>query len=163
MPYLASDIRALFEGNAWHGPSWSDVVKDLNADWAGRRVIPGVHTIYELVHHTGAWAGEVARRLGGAQPQMPPEGDFPATGTPVTNKSWEAAVANLMHANDRLLTAIVAFDDARLDQHIGATRDAPLGTGVSYRTMIAGALAHTAYHAGQAMMLRRALEQQDSA
>jgi hypothetical protein len=158
MPYLSADIRTLIHGDAWHGPSWTDVLEHLNVQQATRRVIPGVHNIFELVHHTGAWAGEVARRLGGAQPGMPPEGDFPAPDTDVSPSTWEAAVAALVANHDTLLAALENFDESKLDERVGAERDAPTGTGVTYRTMIAGALAHTAYHAGQAMMLRRAIE-----
>ncbi|MGQ0643253.1 MAG: DinB family protein [Gemmatimonadaceae bacterium] len=158
MAYLVSDIRTLIAGDAWHGPSWSEVLNGINAQQAVLRVLPTVHTIYDLVHHTAAWAGEVGRRLRGKPPSVPTEGDWPPSNTRVDDAEWRRVVAGLYAAHDELFAAIEDFDPNRLDERIGTDRDAPLGSGVSYRATIAGVLAHTAYHAGQAMMLRRAIE-----
>ncbi len=159
MAYLIADIRSVVAGDAWHGPSWSVVLDGLDAEQATRRILPPAHTIYELVHHTGAWAGEVGRRLRGHAPSMPPEGDYPPATTNVSDAEWRRVVARLNEAHEELIAGIERFDETRLDERIGTTRDAPLGSGVTYRATIAGLLAHTAYHAGQAMMLRRAIEQ----
>ena len=158
MAYLVSDIRSIVAGDAWHGPSWKDILHGIDANQAVRRVLPGAHTIYDLVHHTAAWAGEVARRLGGKSPSLPAEGDWPRLDSPVSEAEWQRVVMRLHSAHDELIAAIERFDPDRLDERIGTDRDAPLGSGVSYRATIAGVLAHTAYHAGQAMMLRRAIE-----
>jgi hypothetical protein len=158
MTYLVSDIRSVVAGDAWHGPSWRDVLSGVTAQQATQRVVPGVHNIYELVHHTAAWAGEVTRRFGGGRPRMPEEGDYPPNDAVVDDEAWQRAVQRLYDAHDNLVAAIERFDPNRLDERIGSDRDAPLGSGVSYRATIAGLLAHTAYHAGQAMLLRRAIE-----
>jgi len=159
MAYLVADIRSIVDGDAWHGPSWRVVLDGVDAERATRRILPTVHTIYELVHHTAAWAGEVARRFRGNAPSQPAEGDFPPTTSGVSEAEWRRVVARLNEAHQELVAGIEQFDEARLDERIGTTRDAPLGSGVTYRATIAGVLAHTAYHAGQAMMLRRAMEQ----
>lgn len=158
MSYLVSEIRSVVAGDAWHGPSWRDVLAGLNAQQAAQRIVPTAHTIYELVHHTAAWAGEVARRFGGGAPRMPQEGDYPPNDVVIDEAAWQRAITRLSDAHDELAVAIERFDAQRLDERIGTDRDAPLGSGVSYRATIAGLLAHTAYHAGQAMLLRRAIE-----
>ena len=160
--YLVSDIRTLLAGDAWHGPAWTEVLQGIDAQLATRRVLPSVHTIHELVHHTAAWASEVAKRLGGKTPSMPDEGDWPQANARIDEREWQLVVERLTSAHDELLAAVERFDDARLDERIGTTRDAPLGSGVTYRATIAGLLAHTAYHAGQAMLLRRAIESKGS-
>lgn len=158
MAYLVSDIRSVVSGDAWHGPSWRDVLAGISAQQASLHVVPNAHSIYDLVHHTAAWAAEVARCLRGATAGMPPEGDYPPNDATVDETAWHGAVARLYRAHEDLVSAIERFDSARLDERVGTDRDAPLGSGVTYRATIAGLLAHTAYHAGQAMMLRRALE-----
>jgi uncharacterized damage-inducible protein DinB len=155
MTYLASDIRTLIAGDAWHGPAWSEILRGVDAQQAARHVLPGVHSIYELAHHTAAWAGEVCQRLGGKAPSLPAEGDWPSSEQGVDAAEWRRVADRVTTAHDALLAAIDRFDPARLDDRIGVTRDAPLGSGVTYRAMIAGIFAHTAYHAGQAMLLRR--------
>jgi hypothetical protein len=158
MAYLVPDIRSIVAGDAWHGPAWREILDGIDAAQATRHVLPAVHSIYELVHHTAAWAGEVAQRLGGKPPSMPAEGDYPPSGKSIGDAEWRRAVARLNEAHDGLIAAIEGFDPNRLDERIGTDRDAPVGSGVSYRATIAGLLAHSAYHAGQAMMLRRAIE-----
>jgi uncharacterized damage-inducible protein DinB len=158
MSYLVSDIRSIVSGDAWHGPAWQDVLAGVDARQAARRVLPGAHTIYELVHHTAAWAGEVARRLAGGTAAMPREGDWPPNDLAVDDAEWQRVIRRLGTAHEELLAAIERFDAKRLDERVGTERDAPLGSGVSYRATIAGLLAHTAYHAGQAMLLRRTIE-----
>lgn len=159
MAYLVSDLRTIVAGDAWHGPSWREALDGITPHQATARIVPHVHTIYELVHHTAAWAAEVARRLGGAAPRMPVEGDYPPNDSVVDAAAWQQVVARLNQAHEDLVGAIERFDQDRLDERLGTDRDAPLGSGVTYRAMIAGLLAHTAYHAGQAMLLRRAQEQ----
>jgi hypothetical protein len=46
--------------------------------------------------------------------------------------------------------------EAGLDEPVGMTRDAPLGTGFSYYVMLHGLAQHDAYHTGQIMLLKRA-------
>ena len=158
MAYLTADIRSVVAGEAWHGPSWRDVLSGISAQQASQRIVPGAHTIYELVHHTAAWAGEVARRLNGAPPGTPLEGDFPPNDIVVDDAAWERAVSRLNEAHEELRAAVKRFDPNRLEERIGGERDAALGSGLTYRATIAGLFAHTAYHAGQAMLLRRAIE-----
>jgi hypothetical protein len=61
----------------------------------------------------------------------------------------------LFSSHEDLLLALRRFPAPRLAERVGGTRDAPLGTGVSYREMILGALQHDAYHSGQIALLRK--------
>lgn len=158
MGYLTSDLRSIVSGDAWHGPSWRDVLTGVDARQAALRVLPSAHTIYELVHHTAAWAGEVARRLDGAKASEPAEGDYPPATATVDDAAWQDVRERLESAHEAVIAAIERLDPARLSERVGGDRDAPLGSGVSYRATIAGLLAHSAYHAGQAMQLLRAIE-----
>jgi hypothetical protein len=157
MSYLVNDIRAVVSGNAWHGPAWEDVLDGLTARQAAQSVLPGTHSIYELVHHTAAWAAEVARRLDGAQPGMPREGDWPQPARNIADGEWQRVREQLVAAHNKLFDAIERFDVTRLDEVCGTESSAPIGSGQTYRSMLAGLLAHTAYHAGQAMLLRRGI------
>lgn len=159
MSYLVADIHAVVTGNAWHGPAWEDVLDGIDARQATRRVLPGTHSMYDLVHHTAAWAAEVARRLDGATPAMPSEGDWPEPREQVDEREWQRVREQLVTSHNKLFDAIERFDVTRLDEVSGTATSAALGSGQTYRSMLAGLLAHTAYHAGQAMLLRRAMEQ----
>lgn len=154
--FIIDQLRRLHEGDAWHGPSLQEALAGVTAGMAVARLVPNAHNIAELVHHVAGWAGEVTARLGGRIPQLPDEGDWPTPVDVLDDEEWRALRARLDDAHHRLVDAIHAFDPARLDERMG-TADAPLGTGVSFEGMLHGVVQHDAYHAGQIVLLKRAL------
>jgi len=153
----AEMVRRSFDGDAWHGPSLADALAGVSVELAWRRPGPNVHTIAELVLHVAGWAGEVARRLEGGQPAEPLEGDWPEPGTP-DEWVWHGILNRLQQARTHVLAAIERLTPDRLSAMVGATRDAPLGTGVTCAEIIDGLAQHNAYHGGQIMLIRKLLE-----
>jgi hypothetical protein len=150
---LSSLFREAISGQPWHGPSLAAVLEGVDAAMASARPIDSAHSIGEIVLHLTGWTREVARRLDGGTPAPPAGGDWPA----LDEVEWTTARADLFSAHEDLLSALARFPDSRLDDVIGGERDAPLGTGVSYRDMILGALQHDAYHGAQIALVRKAL------
>ncbi len=155
-PFLADQVRLAHSGPAWHGSALAENLEGLTAVQAATRPIPGAHSIWEIVLHMTAWTSEVRRRLGGAVPAAPAEGDWPDVG-PVSEKAWREAVAALRAAHEALAQAVLDFPANRWQDRVGGERDAPLGTGVSFAAMVSGLLQHDGYHGGQVGLLRRAL------
>ena len=131
-----------------YGLTWSGVDPD---------VIYGVgaHSIWALVLHMTAWHGEVRRRLAGATPAMPAEGDWPEP-PPASPEAWRHAVQALSSSLEEVCEAIAALSEADLDRRIG-TLERPLGTGVTLREMLVGLLQHDTYHSGQIALLKKAI------
>lgn len=152
----ADAVRRSFDGDAWHGPALAEILEEISVDDAWRRPADGVHTIAELVLHIAAWSNEVARRLEGAQPAEPLEGDWPEPGA-ADEWVWHGILNRLQQARTHVLSAIEGLPAERLSAMIGATRDAPLGTGVSHAAMIDGLAQHNAYHGGQIVVIRKML------
>ena len=136
---IADDIRRAYDGNPWHGLSVTAILEGVTAAEAAARPIPDAHTIWELVLHMAAWAGEVTRRLGGAAPSEPAEGDWPAMPAEPSDGAWAEAKARLGEAHADLTAAVVA-----IEQISGA--DAHAANGL---------LQHDAYHSGQVSLLRK--------
>ena len=153
---LAEQVGAAFSGPAWHGASLDENLKGLTPEQAAARPVAEAHSIWELVLHLTAWTGEVTRRLGGAAPAAPAEGDWPAVG-PVSPRAWTEALTRLRSAHEALAEAVRRYPPERWADRVGGERDAPLGTGVSYAEMVQGLLQHDAYHGGQIGLLRKAL------
>lgn len=149
---MAHLIREAISGQPWHGPSLAAVSEGLDADIAAARPIEAAHSIWEIVLHLTGWTREVVRRLEGGKPGQPATGDWPET----HGASWNDARDDLFSAHDELLAALTRFPESRLSDIVGGVRDAPLGTGVTYRDMILGALQHDAYHGAQIALLRKA-------
>ena len=155
---LAGELRRIYEGEAWHGPSVSEALAGVSAGQAARRSLPGAHSIFELTHHLAAWTGEVTRRLRGGSPSEPEDGDFPERDAAVDEAKWESTKSRLAARNAELVSAIRAFDAARLDVVVGGTDGGYAPPGATYRAMLHGLVSHDAYHAGQIVLLRKTLE-----
>ncbi len=155
--HLLADLRRSIEGHAWHGPSVLDAVANLSAAEAGRRPVPGAHTMYELAHHIAAWMGEAASRLQGNPPGMPADGDFPVPTVAVDEAAWADVLALLGRRHAQLIDAVAGFDPTRLDDPVDPKKSRDDGGPVTYRALVSGVAQHNAYHAGQLMLLRKAL------
>ena len=154
---LAAFIQQAYDGEAdrpdvgWHGPSVSGLLRDLTAEEALRRVLPGTHTIWELVLHLGGTYRLVLRRLAGGDPQLTPAEDWPAVPEP-TAANWPDAVHSLRSLNQQIRHAVRGFDERRLDQ--------PITPEPAYTawTQFIGITQHDLYHAGQIALLKKALD-----
>ena len=149
---LIDTLRRSYDGEAWHGPSFSEVVRGVTESQAAKSPPGGAHSIWELTLHIAAWSNEVARRLGGGTPSNPEEGDWPVTGG-----SWQEAVQRVCDARDNVLEVIDGLTESDLERRVGQTENADLGTGFTYAAMIEGLAQHNTYHAGQIAILRRIL------
>lgn len=154
--YLLDTVRRSIDGEAWHGPSLSDALSGVSAGEAAARPIANAHSIWEITLHVAGWADEVARRLGGASPGEPDGGDWPAVGE-TSEVAWLSALQLLATARDAVLRTLEGLPEQKFSERLGSA-DAPLGTGHTYAGMLEGLAQHNTYHAGQIVMLRKALE-----
>ena len=155
--HLAADLRRIYEGNAWHGPAILDAIRDVTAKQAATRPIAEAHSIYELTHHIAAWIGEVTSRLQGNPPGMPEDGDFPPRSTQVDDAAWSDLCAHLERRQAELMETVAGFDEARVDDAVDPKQKKDSAGPVTYRALLSGLAQHSAYHAGQIMILRKAL------
>lgn len=153
---LAALLRKSHSAEPWHGPGTADLLADVPSTAAADRPVSGAHSIWEIVLHMTAWQREVVRRLGGAEPQSPEDGDWPPPPKP-SPKAWDRARAELGESLEDLAAAVAALSDDDLRVLVGSTRDLALGSGVTRAEMVAGVLQHNAYHSGQIALLRKAL------
>src|SRR6476620_10103239 len=106
---LRRALRRSFDGGAWHGPALADALDGVSASMAAARTVAHAHSIAELTHHLAAWTREVTRRLGGAAPAMPIEGDWPDAARAIDDAEWSRLRAELASARGALLAALDAF------------------------------------------------------
>ena len=151
---LIEELRHAHDGDPWHGPSRRRVLADVDATAAARRPGGDAHGIWELVLHMRAWTNEVTRRLVEGDARLPDEGDWPPVPEP-TAGAWAATLRSLDIAHEQLIEALREFPAERLDEKVGSARDAPLGSGVSYRAMLHGLAQHDAYHTGQMALIKK--------
>ncbi len=152
--WLADQLRRGYDGDPWHGSSLTRILAGLDAGAAGARPLPAAHCIWAIVLHITAWTREVTRRLGGAPPAQPAEGDWPEVGAS-TSERWQAALAGLSEAHFELERAVRALPPEQWREIVGSERDAATGTGVTKAQLVIGLVQHDAYHAGQIALIRK--------
>jgi uncharacterized damage-inducible protein DinB len=158
IPFLREQLRKGYSDDPWHGPATADLLQDLAASEAAAHPVPGAHSIWEIVLHMTAWQNEVRRRLGGKEPSLPEEGEWPEVSV-MSAAAWKRDRERLGKSLDELLKILEGLREEDLDRTGGSLsdRDPALGTGVTHRAMMNGLLQHNAYHCGQIALLLRAL------
>ncbi|MBL8138646.1 MAG: DinB family protein [Acidobacteria bacterium] len=154
---IADLVERVMEGDPWHGSSVVTLLDGVPARAAAAHAVPGAHSIWELVLHMTGWAREVRARLEGEPAGEPAGGDWP----PVRDTSataWAAAVAALVESHRALAAAVRAGDERVLTAPVVDRRDPAAGTGLSRVLTLHGLVHHTAYHAGQIALVKRAIE-----
>jgi uncharacterized damage-inducible protein DinB len=145
---IADELMKVWKGDAWHGPSLTELLEGVTPERAAARSIPGAHTIWELVLHVAAWDEVWRRRLDGESVGDPEDGDFPPVPQPSPG-AWSEAQARLRNAHERLAARVARLSRPELDATVA-------GKGYSARFLVRGAIRHAVYHTGQTAVLKKA-------
>ena len=147
---LADQIRRAFEGEAWHGDSVLELLRDVNTRTAAAKPIPNAHSIWELLLHIAAWDGTVIRRAGGRTVNLSDAENFPRV-EDTSETAWKKTVESVKKTHDELVKTVAAFPAARLSEQVP-------GKSQSYYNfyyMFSGIVQHELYHAGQIALLKK--------
>jgi len=144
---IARQLKAAFEGDAWHGPSVLETLQGVTAERALTRPLAKAHSIWEIVLHISSWQKAVRMRVEGNEVETPEDGNWPE----VKDKSpqaWENALQNLKESYRKLLALIQKLPDSDLDKN-------PPGSDNSNYIQLHGVIQHDLYHAGQIAILKK--------
>jgi uncharacterized damage-inducible protein DinB len=146
---ILDQMDRAFSGDAWHGPSLMSVLDGISPEDASKHPIHGAHSIWELVNHIGAWNTISLHRLAGETIEITPERDWPPVWE-VSDAAWKRALENLVESRARLRDSIKGFTDEHLEGKAA-------GPDYSRYVVLHGVIQHDLYHAGQIVMLEKAL------
>lgn len=149
---LADLLDRSFHGGPWHGPAVAEVLDGVDAERAAARSIPKAHTIWEIVYHLTAWNEVPRQRIDGERVSEIAEDEDWAPVESTDEEAWRQAVAALEEAHRRLHARLTELDDEDLERPVA-------GSEPTVRGLINGVLQHNAYHAGQIVLLRKAVGQ----
>jgi DinB superfamily len=144
---IAEQLRLVFEGPSWLGPSIDILLADVREQTASMRAPAGAHTIWELVLHIAAWLRVSRERLSASELVEPTDDED----WPVPGDSWQDATTRLRSEMKALRESILAFAPERLDEV------APAREPQSFYVLLHGVIQHCAYHAGQIAILKQAI------
>lgn len=145
---IADQLRRAFDGHAWHGPALLELLEDVDAATAARR-LPSVHSIWELVLHIAVWDRAASRRLSGEKSQPTGLANFPLVSKPA-EAAWRKAVAETKRTHERLVKTVASLPDSRLLDRVPGKR-------YNFYHLLHGVVQHELYHAGQIAVLKKAL------
>ena len=145
---LADQIRRAFWGESWHGPSVREVLAGVSAEVAAAHPVAGAHSIWEIVLHMIAGYNMVLRRVRGERAQLAPGEEWPPV-VVVSSDAWRESQHTLEQLNQQLQSAVRAFPAERLSQELGSEYSAYI--------QFLGAPQHDLYHAGQIVVLKKAV------
>src|SRR2546428_9044664 len=114
---VADQLRRAYSGPAWHGPSVMEALQDVTPEIAARHPIPTAHTIWELVHHIGAWADVPRRRILGESVEVTLELNFPPV-SDTSDAAWTRSLNDLAENQRKLIELVMNLDPKRLDDPI---------------------------------------------
>lgn len=137
--------------DAWEKSVWTEplsrAVEGVSPEEAHWHPTEETHSIVEIVNHIAYWKQYCARMLTTQHIEdllpRPPDGEAPR-GMP----DWPQAVENLRQQHQALRIAVAALQPEQL------TARFPL-TNMTVERVIAGLIAHDAYHAGRILLVRR--------
>ena len=140
---IADQLHSLYYGPSWLGPSVAAVVGGIDDQQASKHPISSAHSVLELTMHITAWLRIARERLSAVDRRdASDEENWPAA-----TVAWEKAKQDLKQEVDELERAILSFSEDRLNEM------APAGEPQSYYSLLHGVIQHTAYHAGQMVVL----------
>ncbi len=145
---IADQISRAFRGESWHGPSVREVLAGVSAEDAAGHPIAGAHSIWEIVLHLTAGYTLLLRRAGGERASLLTEEEWPPVPVPDSD-AWRESQRALEELNERLQGVVRAFPAERLPEELGSEYSA--------YTQFVGTPQHDLYHAGQVVLLKKAL------
>ncbi len=144
---IADLLQRAYEGPSWHGPSVKEALEGVTPEIASRRM-GSAHTIWELVHHIGAWADIPRRRILGEMFPITDDINFPPMPKPGT-EAWQRSLDSLAENQRKILELMRELSDSRLNEPV--MKDGP-----TIYVLLHGVVHHHIYHAGQIVLLKKA-------
>lgn len=144
LKHLIKMLQHTYEKNAWHGPAVKEVLENVSADDAHKR-LPNSHSIIELVAHMTAWRIFVVKKLqGNSEYKVTDDMNFPAP------TDWGKVVEELDASQARLIQELKGFDSSKLYEPV------PHGSyNYNFHTLLHGIIHHDLYHAGQIALIKK--------
>jgi uncharacterized damage-inducible protein DinB len=147
---LVQQLCASFEGEAWAGPSVREALNDVSVVTASQRAFRDGHTIWELVLHLISNDRMICDRLAGSRFASPTPAELWSLQPYPTDAGWQQSLCELETTHLMLRKAMAQVPDAQLAQKLP-------GRDHTWFDELNGCAQHNMYHAGQIVLLKKAL------
>ncbi len=143
---LFTDLQ---HGDCWIGVNFKNTLQDVDAALAQKSVSNHTNTIWQLVFHIIYWRTSVINRLNGTT-DPPPFKDFSLPDN-LTEENWKQTLLDFESTYHQLRNTIAHFKE----EHLHRPSPKPSQT---YYQLVMGCLQHDAYHLGQIVLIKKAVD-----
>jgi uncharacterized damage-inducible protein DinB len=149
MKRIARLFADLQHGDCWIGINFKEALYGVDAALAQKTVSSHSNSIWQLVFHLTYWRLSVINRLNGSL-TPPPFKDF-ALPDELNDENWQQTLLDFENAYHQLRSTVLNFNKENLDQPSPRPEQ-------TFFQLIMGCLQHDAYHLGQIVLLKKALD-----
>jgi uncharacterized damage-inducible protein DinB len=146
---IAKLFASLQHGDCWIGTNFKEALHGVDAALAVKKMSSHSNSIWQLVFHLTYWRTSVINRLNGSL-ALPPFKDF-ALPDKLNEENWKLALHDFENTYHQLRTAILQFKEENLDKPSPRTEQ-------TFYELMTGCLQHDAYHLGQIVLIKKALD-----
>lgn len=147
---IVQQMQQGFEKDCWSGPALLEVLEGVDAKAAVAKPIQSAHSIWEIVMHLIAGQQLLLKMVKGERKSPAGVEEWWLTVPEPTDANWIETLDRLNTGETEFRSAVAALPDDRLDQPL-------VEGGSSAYNNLQGHVQHMLYHAGQIVMLKKAL------
>lgn len=144
----ASQFQNIYNGKPWYGDSIMKILDGVDEEAAFRKVVPGAHTIAQVLWHMIYWRQLLIRKLQGDKDykaSMQSEDNWRSL-EQLRQMGWPGLLDTFAYEHALLLDLLSKETDELLEQEF--RKDA------TFEAVIEGVIQHDLYHLGQIAILK---------
>ena len=146
---IANQIDLAYRDGFWGGGSICELFRSFAVSEAASYPISGAHSIWEIALHLAVWHNIFRSRIAGEDVVYHSETDWPIP-TETTQGNWTSVLNDLDQSHKTLVEAVQYVRVEELYNIVS-------GKNFTVYEMLHGISQHDHYHAGQVMMLKKAI------
>ncbi|UBM58836.1 DinB family protein [Marinilongibacter aquaticus] len=144
---IIDNLETVFRGDAWHGPSVTEVLNSLKPDLVDKRHEFSKRTIAELIYHLIAWRKFAIEKLNDNIHFVLDTEEANWGGEDITSKAnWPKLKQLFADTQKELIRLLEERDDSLLDNRVP-------GEYYDFYKLLTGIMQHDTYHLGMIWVL----------
>lgn len=139
----------LYNGSPWIDVNITTTLKDITAQQASKKILPGRNSIWEIVNHIISWRLNVLQRVQGKAIASPDDNYFVEI-KDASALAWKNTLKQLKDSQTKWIDFLKKHNEKNFEKIYKVN-------GMSYYEHIHGIIQHDAYHLGQIILLTKLL------
>ena len=144
---IIDNLETVYRGDAWHGPSVTEILNSLKPEVVDQKHGFSKHTIAELIYHLIAWRRFIIEKLrDNIHYSLETDEDNWGDGKITSKEQWPALKSLFNETQKELVDILYDLDDELLDKRVP-------GEHYDFYKLLTGMIQHDTYHLGMIWVL----------